>query len=339
MVYRTVYLAPAAFSPAMRLDLYTKIVRPSLLYGAEIWGCAPRGSLTARALTSLASFENQLYRSLILKSAAKSAASAAVHAELGTLPAEHHINRSILEYYAYLLRIHADPAPPRRFSILADVLRCWAPVLRGIKGTWFHGAEHLWSCYLPPPPNTAPTILPTPSNRRAFTPHTPDLPAPPADPTAVRRAALGQAAAEHTYSTFSGNRNPLLIHKKLLPAHISPYLHYHIRHSLIIRFRLSLTKLPIEIGRHRGTTRAQRVCKLCREIGEDALGDEQHYINICPFVTPARDRFDLGVGRIDASLAPVTDDVRIGLLRNCDAEPRILSLLHPLLVAIEKLLR
>ena len=56
----------------------------------------------------------------------------------------------------------------------------------------------------------------------------------------------------------------------------------NIKHKMsLLRFRMSLHKLPIEKGRHSGIERSSRICKLC-SINE--IGDEKHYFLKCSHI-------------------------------------------------------
>ena len=52
------------------------------------------------------------------------------------------------------------------------------------------------------------------------------------------------------------------------------------------KFRCRNNMLPIETGSHHNITRAERLCKLCMK---QELGDEFHYILVCPFFQDQRE--------------------------------------------------
>jgi hypothetical protein len=47
----------------------------------------------------------------------------------------------------------------------------------------------------------------------------------------------------------------------------------------LTKYRLSNHKLPIEIGRHNNIIRSERTCEFCSDYD---IGDEYHYMFICP---------------------------------------------------------
>ena len=51
-------------------------------------------------------------------------------------------------------------------------------------------------------------------------------------------------------------------------------------YSPLIKFRSSNHKLPVEVGRWKNTLYAERKCSLCNK---NNIGDEFHYLLICPF--------------------------------------------------------
>jgi hypothetical protein len=54
------------------------------------------------------------------------------------------------------------------------------------------------------------------------------------------------------------------------------------------KFRCRNVKIPIELGAHRNIPREDRKCTLCEL---DELGDEYHYVFMCPFFTKERHNF------------------------------------------------
>ena len=55
----------------------------------------------------------------------------------------------------------------------------------------------------------------------------------------------------------------------------------------LCKFRCSTHLLPIEKGRHLGIPRNERLCELCK----DDLGDEYHYLFICPSFLISRKKY------------------------------------------------
>ncbi len=53
----------------------------------------------------------------------------------------------------------------------------------------------------------------------------------------------------------------------------------------VVKFRTSNHKLPIETGRWNGIERSERKCNLCNL---KDIGDEFHYLLICPFLAESR---------------------------------------------------
>ena len=56
----------------------------------------------------------------------------------------------------------------------------------------------------------------------------------------------------------------------------------------LIRFRTSNHRLPIEVGRYHNIERKDRVCTLC---SSNDIGDEYHYLVICPYFYANRLQF------------------------------------------------
>ena len=51
---------------------------------------------------------------------------------------------------------------------------------------------------------------------------------------------------------------------------------------------ISNHRLPIELGRYNEIVRKDRLCTLCQS---NDIGDEYHYLFICPFVKSSRDKY------------------------------------------------
>ena len=58
--------------------------------------------------------------------------------------------------------------------------------------------------------------------------------------------------------------------------------------SNLVRFRTSNHRLPIELGRYNEIVRKDRLCTLCQS---NDIGDEYHYLFICPFFKSSRDKY------------------------------------------------
>lgn len=58
--------------------------------------------------------------------------------------------------------------------------------------------------------------------------------------------------------------------------------------NILLRFRCTNHKLPIEEGRFHNTPRVQRTCKLCNS---NALGDEFHYLFECSILNDVRKKY------------------------------------------------
>ena len=76
---------------------------------------------------------------------------------------------------------------------------------------------------------------------------------------------------------------PRLNHVGLRPAALSAS---HLR--VFFRFRMGVHGLPIDLGRRRGTPRLLCQCDMC---GTGAVGDEHHFVFICPALAPVREQF------------------------------------------------
>ena len=63
----------------------------------------------------------------------------------------------------------------------------------------------------------------------------------------------------------------------------------------LTKYRLSSHRLPIEVGRHHGIVRSNRLCNLCTK---REIGDEYHYLVSCNYFDKDR-QFFLGIGEND----------------------------------------
>ena len=56
----------------------------------------------------------------------------------------------------------------------------------------------------------------------------------------------------------------------------------------LARFRLGCHQLPINVGARARLPRVRRVCPLCNAAGTEALGDEPHFLFVCPHLGDLR---------------------------------------------------
>lgn len=61
----------------------------------------------------------------------------------------------------------------------------------------------------------------------------------------------------------------------------------HHERVIMARFRCSSLSLPIEMGRRNSIPRSDRICAHCNL----EIGDEYHYIFVCPTLNDHRKRF------------------------------------------------
>jgi hypothetical protein len=90
---------------------------------------------------------------------------------------------------------------------------------------------------------------------------------------------IGNMPKLRTYKLFKTNLNP------------EPYLTLSIPYKIrkaIAKFRISNSKLEIEIGRHTNVELENRLCKLCLNVNSYHIEDEYHVIMICPFYQELR---------------------------------------------------
>ena len=111
--------------------------------------------------------------------------------------------------------------------------------------------------------------------------------------SSFKRQIIPRLQDQFKQSWFSElNNNPLFYNYRLFKNNFQfeNYLNVLPQNlaNIFIRFRWLNHKLPIQKGRFLGIERNDRVCQKC---DLEALGDEFHYIFVCPFFAEARKQY------------------------------------------------
>ena len=237
------------------IDLFIKTIEPILLYGAEIWGYENHKHLEQFRLRCLKTILN----------VKTSTPDYMVYGELGIHPLEETIKLRMINYWGNLITgkqsklsaILYNTSRQNTFSI-QPVFK-WNEAIKKILDEL--GFSLLWST------------------------KTPEL-LYPFKATEIKQRLSDQSQQKIlAVSDSTKKRNYIFL---LLERRLAPYIEILDKRDALclLRFRTSNHKLPIETGRYKNVEYKDRHCTTCK-----TLGDEFHFLFICPLLHESRKKF------------------------------------------------
>ena len=239
-----------------QLDLIEKTIDPILLYGCEIWGVGNIDII-------------ERFRLKIIKQVMgirPSTPTYMVYGETGKLPLKYIINKRIISFWGNMLN---SKSCKLSFILYKCMLQS-----KELKTT-----NNLWS-------NHVRDIL----NNTGFSYIWLNQKCQKSDINRIKQR-LEDQGIQSMYADMKSNES----NKGKQYGYLKPewkaehYLSTLDQNSIksLIRFRTSNHKLPVETGRYTNTPYARRMCNSCQH----ELGDEMHYVLICPLMAKYREKY------------------------------------------------
>lgn len=269
---RALFSLYAAISPKsdvpnskLLLKLFDCLIKPILLYGAEIWG--PHVAQPGNVITK---FVNKFYRTLL--GVPNHASTAGVHLELGRHPIAVNIYTTMLKYWARLVTLprstlvsHCYWSLYNNDSVLSDP---WFRTIRNI--IYSTGNKKLWD------DQVALSSMPFKSLLKSLSPTFKNV------KIQYLQFHTDKCGVESRLSIFKKSKETFGISN-----FISLNTAYYTR-SLLAKLRLGVLPLELEKGRRVGLDRDNRFCKICKN---NVIEDEAHFIFDCPSFTAIRETY------------------------------------------------
>ncbi len=241
------------------LKLFDMTVLPILLYGAEVWGF--------RNLTLVERLHLKFCKMLL--KVKKSTPTVMVYGELGRLPISVHVKSRLLNFW---FNLASDTDSKKLSSILYRLmLKMSATLLLECKWLLFVerslnelGLSNIW------------LDQGSIGNYVWFK-------------SCIKQRLFDQGQQNWYASLFDSSKclNYRMFKEILCFESYLNVLPTKLRNALI-RFRCRNNKFPIELGSYLNIPRVERLCTLCNK---NDLGDEFHYVLICPFYSAQRKHF------------------------------------------------
>lgn len=241
----------------LQLQLFDNLVTPILLYGAEIWGCGNNDIIEKLHLK---------YCRMLLR-VNNSTSKCMVYGELGRFPLQTFINQRMLNYWARMIQSDDHRLNKRLYQITYTLCK-----QRQFESEWISHIKqtlnscNLYQCWL------------------AQRIHVPSINI---FKGVVNKVTCDTYKAEWQESVYSNQKcyNYRMFKREFCFESYLIRLPVSLR-IVFAKFRLSNHNLPIEKGRHWNIERCERKCTQC-----NVLGDEFHYLFICPLFSDDRKLF------------------------------------------------
>ena len=259
----------------IQIEMFDKIIKPILLYGSEVWGFGN--------IDMLEKVQLQFYKYIFnLK---KSTPSYMIYGETGTLPLSVNIKNRLISFWARIIQNTIEDATlklsTKIYLIIYDLY-----LNNQIKSKWLDSIRHylctsgysgIWYCQS----FNNPKWLIKSSFQKLKDMFIQSW-----------QADINQTSSTNLYK-YTKNHFTRAYYLDKLPGNLCKNL---------IRFFTRNHRLPIEIGRWQNTPIHERKCTHCND-----LGDEFHYLFVCPIFDYVREQYIDSYTRIRPNMQKFVD--------------------------------
>ena len=263
-VYSSLDIRSDELNVHLFLKLFDSLVKPVLLYGAEIWG-----SHTNSEKSVINKFTNKFYRTLL--GVPRNSSNAGTHAELGRIPIQINVQQSMLKYWFRIISLpHSRLASHCYWTIVSSKTEN-DPWLNSIKNIIHSsGQYYLWD------------------DQKSLASK---------DRAALRMCesyvarTLQDISLQQSFEKISKETKLYLLNNCKNQNKRSNYLNLlasRNKRSLFSKLRLGTLALEVETNRKYNIPRAERYCKICNT---GMVENEIHFIFNCPLLSNCREPF------------------------------------------------